>query len=85
MRIGLLATLPGETLGRLAERMERRELGPGETLDASGQFGVVITGMLKAPDGVLRPGDTFSSQVTAVTPATVASCERSVYEELVRA
>jgi hypothetical protein len=83
MRIGLLASLPGETLGRLAERMERRELGPGEAFDASGQFGVVITGMLKAPEGVLRPGDTFSSQVTAVTPATVASCEQAAFDELV--
>ena len=32
--------------------------------------------------GLLRPGDSFSSRVSAVTPATVASCERAVYDEI---
>jgi hypothetical protein len=61
-RIAELAGLPGETLARLGEQMERRELGPGETL--------------------LRPSDTFTTSVTALTPATVASCDRAVYESL---
>lgn len=81
-RIAELAGLPGETLMRLAEEMERRELASGEALDAEGRFGVVLAGMLRGPGGLLRPGDTFSSRVSAVTPATVASCERAVYEEI---
>ena len=65
---------------RLAERMERRELAPAEGLDAENQFGVVLAGMLKGEGGLLRPGDSFTGRVTAVTPATVASCERAVYD-----
>lgn len=81
-RIAELAGVPGETLMRLAEQMERRELAGGETLDAEGRFGVVLSGMLRGPAGLLRPGDSFSGRITAVTPATVASCETAVYEEL---
>jgi hypothetical protein len=81
-RIAELAGVPGEMLMRLAERMERRDLGSGESLEAEGRFGVVLTGMLRGADGLLRPGDAFSGRVTAVTPATVASCERSVYDEM---
>jgi hypothetical protein len=79
-RIAELAGLPGETLARLGEQMERRELRPGETLGAEGCFGVVLAGMVRGPGGVLRPGDTFSSDVTALMPATVATCEDAVYE-----
>ncbi|MEO8291441.1 MAG: hypothetical protein ABI649_10665 [Gaiellaceae bacterium] len=81
-RIAELAGVPGETLLRLAERMERRELGSGETLEAETRFGVVLAGMLRGDSGLLRPGDSFSGRVTAVTPATVASCERAVYDEM---
>ena len=35
-RIEMLAGLPGETLGRLAERMERLTLAPGERFDVDG-------------------------------------------------
>ena len=79
-RIAELAGLPGESLARLGEQMERRELRPGETLEAEGRFGVVLAGMVRGPTGVLRPGDTFSASVTALMPATVASCDRAVYE-----
>ena len=82
-RIAELAGLPGETLARLGERMERRELSVGEALDASGRFGVVLAGMLRGGQGLLRPGDTFEGHVTALIPATVATCERGVYESLV--
>lgn len=82
-RIAELAGLPGETLARLGERMERRELGLGEKLDGRGRFGVVLAGMLRGGPGLLRPGDTFEGHVTAITPATVATCERAVYESLV--
>lgn len=79
-RIAELAGLPGETLARLGEQMERRELEPGEPLDASGRFGVVLSGMVRGQEGLLRPGDTFTESVTALTPATVATCDRAVYE-----
>jgi hypothetical protein len=79
-RIAELAGIPGETLARLGEQMERRELSPGETLDATGRFGVVLTGMVRGSAGLLRPGATFEGRATALTPATVATCERSVYE-----
>jgi hypothetical protein len=29
---------------------------------------------------LLRPGDVFEGQVRAVTPATVATCDRAVYK-----
>jgi hypothetical protein len=83
-RIAELAGLPGETLTRLGEQMERRELAPGESLDAGGRFGVVLAGMVHGPTGLLRPGDTFDAPVTAMTPATVASCDRETYLALVR-
>jgi hypothetical protein len=83
-RIAELAGLPGETLTRLGEQMERRELAPGETLQADGQFGVVLAGMVRGPGGLLRPGETFAETVTAMTPATVASCDREVYVSLTR-
>ena len=62
--------------------MERRELDLGEKLDANGRFGVVLAGMLRGRRGLLRPGDTFEGSVTAITLATVATCERAVYESL---
>jgi hypothetical protein len=83
-RIAELAGLPGETLARLGEQMERRELAPGESLDATGRFGVVLAGMVNGPSGLLRPGETFEGTVSALTPATVASCERDVYLALIR-
>lgn len=83
-RIAELAGVPGETLALLGERMERRELTPGETLDASGRFGVVLAGMVRGGGGgLMRPGDTFDGPVAALTPATVATCERAVYESFV--
>jgi hypothetical protein len=82
-RIAELAGLPGETLARLGEQMERRELGAGETLDASGQFGVVLAGMVRGESGLLKPGDAFEGRVTAMMPATVASCDHAVYESFV--
>jgi hypothetical protein len=82
-RVAELAALPGETLTRLAQRMERRELGPGERLEASGRLGVVLAGMLTGPGGMVRPGEIFDGPVTAATPATVVSCPRADYDELV--
>lgn len=84
-QIGLLAALSGETLARLGERMERRDLRPGDRIGGDGRFHALLAGMLSGPAGMVRPGTTFDAEARAVTPATVASCERAVYEELVSA
>jgi cAMP-dependent protein kinase regulator len=104
-RVELLAGLPGEELARLGERMERRDLAPGERVVAEGETGdrfyVVLSGLLRASQRergdrtLLRPGDYFgevallvevprTATVGAVTPATVASCDRATFDELVR-
>ena len=104
-RVELLAGLPGETLRRLGERMDRRDVAPGEALvregDDGDRFYVVLAGMLSVAQaergqrGVLRPGDSFgevallvgvprTATVRAITPATVASCDRATFDELVR-
>jgi hypothetical protein len=94
-RIEMLAGLPGETLGRLAERMTRQDLAPGEVVLAAeaerGRFLVVIGGLLRSSGGrVVRPGDSvggvtsFDEALQAMTPAVVASCDRQTFDELVR-
>jgi ATP-binding cassette subfamily B protein len=104
-QVELLAGLPGETLAALGERMERRQLAPGEGVVSEGEAGdrfyVVIAGVLQAAQadrgerGLLRPGDYFgevallmdvprTASVRAVGPATVASCDRETFDELVR-
>ncbi len=74
--MGLLATLPGETLGRLADRMHREELPAGATIIAEGEpgdrFYVLLTGLAavmqkdRGARGVLRPGDTFGEVALAM-------------------
>jgi ATP-binding cassette subfamily B protein len=104
-RIGLLATLPGETLGKLAQGMRREEIAAGAPVVTEGEDGdrfyVVLSGMLavsqesRGPQSVLRPGDYFgevalamnmprTASVRALTPATVASCDRATFDEFVR-
>ena len=93
-RIELLAGLPGEMLGRLAGRMIRRTLSPGDTIlegaDAHGRFHVVVSGVLGGSGRTLRPGDTLGglepldATVRAITPAIVASCDDATFEELIR-
>jgi hypothetical protein len=92
-RIALLAGMPGETLGKLSERMERIDLDPGERIAASpddpGRFYVVLSGMLSG-GGVLRPGDHFGGsapfgEVRAMMPSTVAACDGDTYERYVAA
>jgi CRP-like cAMP-binding protein len=68
-RIGLLAGLPGQTLGKLAKQMEREEIAPGTAIVREGEDGdrfyVVFAGMLSVSQrdlgnqGLLRPGDYF--------------------------
>ena len=75
-RIGLLSSLPGETLNRLAARMEREELRPGAAAVQEGERGerfyVVLSGLLNVsqtslgPRRVLRPGDYFGEVALAM-------------------
>ena len=104
-RVGLLATLPGETLARLAQRMQREQVPPGTTVvregDAGERFYVVLSGMLavtqasRGMQGTLRPGDYFgevalavgvprTATVQALTPVTIASCDRETFDEFLR-
>jgi ATP-binding cassette subfamily B protein len=104
-RAGLLATLSGELLARLAARMQREEIAAGSAVIREGEpgdrFYVVLAGMMAVSQnslgarGLLRPGDTFgevalamdvprTASVRALTPATVASCDRATFDEFIR-
>jgi len=104
-RVGLLATLSGETLGRLAERMRCETVSPGSAVVNEGEDGdrfyIVLSGMFtvsqatRGAQSVLRPGDYFgevalamdiprTATVRALTPATVASCDRTTFDEFVK-
>ncbi|MBA3787105.1 MAG: cyclic nucleotide-binding domain-containing protein [Actinobacteria bacterium] len=82
-RIGLLASLSGEQLNRLAGRMAREEVPAGATLVRQGEEGdrfyVVLSGMLNVaqdPIGdrrILRPGDHFGEVALAMNIARTAS------------
>ena len=82
-RVGLLATLPGEMLNRLAARMEREDVAPGARIVAEGdpgeRFYVVLSGMLAVsqadlgPRRVLRPGDYFGEVALAMNVPRTAS------------
>lgn len=81
-RCGLLAGLPGETLGRLAKRLEREELAPGTVVvregDTDDRFYLVFAGMLAVsnaigPRGVLRPGDYFGEVAPAMNVPRTAT------------
>jgi ATP-binding cassette subfamily B protein len=75
-RAGLLASLPGETLARLAERMVREEVPGGRTIvsegDGGDRFYVLLSGMAtvtqagRGPRSVLRPGETFGEVALAM-------------------
>ena len=82
-RIGLLAELPGEMLGKLAQRMRREQHGPGRPLLVEGEDGdrfyVVISGLLSVTQGerglrrVLKPGDYFGEVALAMDVPRTAS------------
>jgi CRP-like cAMP-binding protein len=75
-RIGLLSSLPGQTLARLAERMQREEVPPGTTIVSEGEEGdrfyVLLSGLAgvtqsnRGPRGMLRPGDWFGEVALAM-------------------
>jgi CRP-like cAMP-binding protein len=90
-RVTLLAGLPGETLARLAKRMEREEVAPGTVLVREGEpgdrFYVVFAGMLSVTQqgigsrAMLRPGDYFGEVALAMhmpRTATVAAVTPAV-------
>ena len=104
-RVGLLATLSGESLTKLAGRMRREEIAPGQAIVLEGgkddRFYVVLSGVLavtqetRGARRVLRPGDYFgevaaamrvprTATVRALSAATVASCDRATFDELVK-
>ena len=82
-RVGLLAELPGETLAKLAARMEREQLAPGATAVREGEHGerfyVVLSGMLAVSQesmgarGLLQPGDYFGEVALALDIPRTAS------------
>ena len=75
-RSGLLSSLPGETLARLARNMTREDVAAGSAVvqegDAGERFYVVLSGVLAAtqaslgPRSLLRPGDTFGEVALAM-------------------
>jgi CRP-like cAMP-binding protein len=82
-RIGLLAAMPGETLTKLAARMERRQVDPGAPVVSEGETGdrfyVVLSGMLAVSQesmgarGLLQPGDYFGEVALAMDIPRTAS------------
>lgn len=74
-RIGLLSSLPGEPLGRLAARMQREDVPPGRIIvregDDDDRFYVLLSGMAAVAQSslgarrLLRPGDTFGEVAAA--------------------
>jgi cAMP-dependent protein kinase regulator len=82
-RIGLLATLPGERLTKLAAGMTRADVPPGTELLREGEYGdrffVVLTGLLSVTQEargerrLLRPGDYFGEVALAMGTTRTAS------------
>ena len=82
-RIELLAGLPGETLAKLGQRMERQEVAAGTVLVREGEpddrFYVLLTGVLAVSQRdrgalrVLRPGDYFGEVAPAMSVPRTAT------------
>ena len=82
-RIGLLAELPGETLTKLAARMDREQIAPGAAVIREGEpgerFYVVLGGMLAVSQEsmgarrLLQPGDFFGEVALAMEIPRTAS------------
>jgi CRP-like cAMP-binding protein len=82
-RVGLLASLPGQTLAKLAAKMEREEVPAGRAIVSEGEDGdrfyVVLAGLLSVHQAalgarrVLRPGDYFGEVAPAMGVPRTAS------------
>ena len=105
-RVGLFQELPGELLTKLAQKMRRSDVAPGNPIVLEGEEGddfyVILRGLVAVsnqgglgPRRLLRPGDYFgevalameiprTASVRALTPATVASCDRATFDEFIR-
>jgi CRP-like cAMP-binding protein len=97
-RVGLLSSLPGETLTRLAARMSREDVPAGRRIvsegDGGDRFYVLLSGMAtvtqegRGPRSVLRPGETFGEVALAMgvpRTATVTTMLPSVVASCDRA
>jgi CRP-like cAMP-binding protein len=82
-RIGLLASVPGERLARLAQRMTREDIPAGAPVvtegDTGDRFYVVLSGMFtvsqqsRGAQSILRPGDYFGEVALAMQMPRTAS------------
>ncbi|HEY2938398.1 MAG TPA: cyclic nucleotide-binding domain-containing protein [Gaiellaceae bacterium] len=82
-RVGLLSSLPGETLTKIAGQMEREEVPPGRRVVSEGdrgeRFYVILSGLFAVsqedlgPRRVLRPGDYFGEVALAMNVPRTAS------------
>ncbi|HEX2293653.1 MAG TPA: cyclic nucleotide-binding domain-containing protein [Gaiellaceae bacterium] len=82
-RIGLLAELPGETLTKLAGRMRREEVGPGQPVLVEGENGdrfyVILNGLFSVTQAerglrrILKPGDYFGEVALTMDMPRTAS------------
>ena len=75
-RVELFASVPGETLSRIAARMERQPVAPGSAVVEEGELGdrfyVVLEGLLAVTQEamgerrLLRPDDSFGEVALAM-------------------
>ena len=82
-RVELLSGLPGSKLAELAGRLEREDVGPGETVvregDPGDRFYIVLSGLFSvSQEGIgerrlLRPGDSFGEVALAMGIPRTAS------------
>jgi ATP-binding cassette subfamily B protein len=82
-RVGLLSGLPGEHLSRLAARLERAEIAPGDAVVREGEpgdrFYILLSGMMTVSQEelgerrMLRPGDSFGEVALAMGIPRTAS------------
>ena len=97
-RIGLFASLPGETLTALARRMTREEVAAGNRIvvedEATDRFFILLSGLAgvaqseRGARGVLRPGEYFGEVAPALgipRTATVTAMTRCVVASCDRA